>query len=108
VYDDIGYVTDYKGDPMTNGIHESHDVIWMHRMFYKKDIGQDIAIPPMIIPGIDDTTSAVTQEGTGLTGTASILTREGEAHKLDNMAVPAVLVPDNVPDAGIETRTRTG
>jgi hypothetical protein len=95
-----GYATDHEGDcyrmwdPKTKGIHETRDVIWMKRMYYEKDIGQGIIVPPMIINGIDDPTPATTpeaptQEGPD-TGTASVLTREGEDHdKLDNTTVPA-------------------
>ena len=63
-----GYATDHEGDcyrmwdPKTKGIHETRDVIWMKRMYYEKDIGQGIIVPPMIITGIDD--PPLNQEGT--------------------------------------------
>jgi hypothetical protein len=63
----IGYATDHgEGDcyhmwnPITNGVHKSHDTIWMHPMFYTRYIGQDMAVPPMVIPGIYDPTPAAT------------------------------------------------
>jgi hypothetical protein len=80
-----GYATDHEGDcyrmwdPKTKGIHKTRDDIWRKQMYYEKDIGQGIIVPPMIINGIDDPTlaptpEAPTQEGPN-TGTASILTR---------------------------------
>jgi hypothetical protein len=92
----LGYVAGHMGDcnrmwdPITNGIHESHDVIWMRRMFYTRDIGQDIMGPPMVIPGINDQPPIVTQEGIGATSMAGVLPRrEGDASGLDNLTVPA-------------------
>ena len=38
----VGYMKDHAGDiyhmwdPNTNGIHETHDIIWLRRMFFKK------------------------------------------------------------------------
>jgi hypothetical protein len=73
-------------------------------MYYTKDIGQDIAVPPMIIPGIyDPAPEPKTHEGTGTTG---VLTREGVTTELDS-----TLVPENVeetttmPDEEETTRT---
>jgi hypothetical protein len=75
-------------DPKMKGIHETRDVIWMKRMYYKKDIGQGIIVPPMIITGIDDPTP--NQESTH-SGTVSVLTREGEDEsKLDNTTAPDI------------------
>jgi hypothetical protein len=79
-------------------------------MYYEKDIRQheDIVILPMIIPGIDDQTSTETWEGTVNPGTASILTREGEASGLDNLAVPEPKEPDNEFESEATTRTSSG
>jgi hypothetical protein len=41
-------------DIKSNGTQETRDVTWMRHMYYKHDIGQDIALPLMTKPGIDD------------------------------------------------------
>ena len=46
-------------DPITNGIHETRNVVWMRHMFYNKNIGQYIVVPPMILPGIDLTPAPI-------------------------------------------------
>jgi len=61
----VGYALDHAGDcyrmwnPVTKRVHESRDVIWMHRMFYPKPVkAEDIAIGPVdldvTIPDDDD------------------------------------------------------
>jgi hypothetical protein len=70
-------------EPITVGVHELRDIILMRRMFR-----QDIAVPPMIIPRIDETTPVATWEGATNPGTTSVLTREGEASGMDNLVVP--------------------
>jgi hypothetical protein len=93
-----GYATDHKGDcyrmwdSITNGINKTRDVvIWLHRMFYNHNIGQNIAVPPMVINGIDEPTpKAATWEGNGDGGNAGGLPREGDATGLDN---PTALEP---------------
>jgi hypothetical protein len=92
-----GYALDHEGDcyrmwdPKTNGIHETRDVIWLRRMYYARDIGQDIAVPPMVVNGIDDPTpEEAIREGANTDGE---LPREGVT--VDNSAEPA---PDDVGD----------
>jgi hypothetical protein len=136
----VGYATDHEGDcyrmwdPITNGVHQSRDVIWMRRMYYAHDIGHDIVVTPMVIPGIDDpgndpgndpvndpgagndpethdSIPAMTREGIG------VATREGIAEPGTADALPRegdgsgldnpAVVPevDSAPEA---TTTRTG
>jgi hypothetical protein len=64
-------------DPLTNGIHEMRDIVWLQHMYYTRDIGQDIMVPPMVITGIDDPTPNAIREGIGDVGNAGGLPREG-------------------------------
>jgi hypothetical protein len=57
----VGYALDHLGDtyrmwnPLTGGIHESSDVIWLHQMYYSKTSkpGKEIA-PIVSLSVIDD------------------------------------------------------
>jgi hypothetical protein len=57
----VGYSTNHAGDcyqmwePVTGGVHDTRDVTWMRRMFFERQTRLGIVIPPMIIPGIDET-----------------------------------------------------
>jgi hypothetical protein len=41
-------------NPVTNGVHTTRDVIWLKRMFYKKEMGQNIIINPELLPDFEE------------------------------------------------------
>jgi hypothetical protein len=67
----IGYPPNHEGDcywmwnPVTNGVHTTRDVIWLKRMFYNKEMGQNILINPELLPDVEEegTTGLPTWEG---------------------------------------------
>ncbi len=77
----VGYSSDHAGDcyqmwdPVTGGIHDTRDVTWMHRMYFERQASLGIVIPPMVIQGIDETS---TKSGEGINEDAlSEETQEG-------------------------------
>jgi hypothetical protein len=56
----VGYALDHLGDtyrmwnPLTGGIHESCDIIWLHRMYYSKPSKPGKEIAPIRFSVIDD------------------------------------------------------
>jgi hypothetical protein len=56
----VGYALDHPGDtyrmwnPLTRGIHESCDFIWLHRMYYSKPTKPGKEIAPIKFSVIDD------------------------------------------------------
>jgi hypothetical protein len=56
----VGYALDHPGDtyrmwnPLTGGIHESCDIIWLHRMYYQQPSKPDEEIAPIRFNVIDD------------------------------------------------------
>lgn len=71
----IGYAMHHDGDcykmwnPVTSRVHTTRDIIWLHRMFYVKDIGQNIATVPEYVSaedvgeGIDISPDSPSEEG---------------------------------------------
>jgi hypothetical protein len=93
----------------TGPIMWSRNIIWMCRMFYKKEIGQDIAVLPMLIPGIDDPAPNPIWEGTTtVPGPTSLLTREGEANGVANTVEPEATNAASEPTVKVATRTSSG
>ena len=49
----IGYAKDHDGDcykmwnPDTNGVHTTRDIIWLRRMYYRKDYVMDVVLHPI-------------------------------------------------------------
>lgn len=65
----VGYALEHSGDcyrmwdPETNGIHESRDVIWLKRMYFKPTVTPAIETPAEII--FDEETPTAVEAGEG-------------------------------------------
>ena len=65
----IGYPIHHEGDcyrmwnPVTNGVHTTRDIIWLQRMFYSREIGQNIVLNTELLPEDEDDDDDDDQEG---------------------------------------------
>ena len=95
----IGYPPNHEGDvyrmwnPVTNGVHTTRDVIWLRRMYYNKEMGQNIIINPNILPDIedDDGVTVPPWEGEDDDDATVIVTNPAPEVQLDEVDRPAVM-----------------
>ena len=113
----IGYVKDHAGDmyhmwdPNTNGIHETHDIIWLRQMYFEKLKPTHKVIAPVEFDADDPNGDKEADDNLDNFGVREGENEDDDANKVTNMEQADMVdeeeeLLDNVQvDAGIVTRS---